>query len=47
MNADFLENGSTVKVISRGMENWGTRILSVADARLLYRKLTRAGFAKW
>jgi hypothetical protein len=41
---EFTPNGETVKVVSRGIENWGTRILSVAEARLHYRKLVNAGF---
>ena len=43
----FKPNGKTVTIISRGVENWGTRILSTADARLHYRKLRRAGFLVW
>lgn len=44
---EFTPNGETVKVVSRGVENWGTRILSVAEARLHYRKLVNAGFLVW
>jgi hypothetical protein len=43
----FKPNGDKVTVVSRGVENWGTRILSVAEARLHYRKLVKAGFLVW
>jgi hypothetical protein len=43
----FKPAGDKVKVISRGVENWGTRILAVGEARLLYRKLVNAGFLVW
>jgi len=43
----FKPHGETVTIISRGVENYGTRILAVVEARLLYRKLRRAGFLVW
>jgi hypothetical protein len=43
----FTPKGDKVRVVSRGVENWGTRILAVGEARLLYRKLVQAGFVVW